>query len=59
MVIVLYLVQETAQAQSDLVLETAQDKGNMEQAILEMQKRFEAVSVDPDPFPQVCFWLCH
>ncbi|XP_070431414.1 interactor of HORMAD1 protein 1 [Equus przewalskii] len=35
-------LQETAQAQSDLVLETAQDKGNMEQAILEMQKRFEA-----------------
>ncbi|XP_004420037.1 PREDICTED: coiled-coil domain-containing protein 36 [Ceratotherium simum simum] len=35
-------LQETAQAQSDLVLETVQDKGNMEQAILEMQKRLEA-----------------
>ncbi|XP_005669595.2 interactor of HORMAD1 protein 1 [Sus scrofa] len=35
-------LQETAQAQSDLVLETMQDKGNMKQAILELQKRFEA-----------------
>uniref|UniRef100_A0A8C3YMP8 Interactor of HORMAD1 1 n=1 Tax=Catagonus wagneri TaxID=51154 RepID=A0A8C3YMP8_9CETA len=35
-------LQETMQAQSDLVLETMQDKGNMEQAILELQKRFEA-----------------
>ncbi|KAF6098830.1 hypothetical protein HJG60_002233 [Phyllostomus discolor] len=34
-------LQETARAQSDLVLETVQDKGNMEQAILEMQKRFD------------------
>ncbi|XP_054450449.1 interactor of HORMAD1 protein 1 [Pteronotus mesoamericanus] len=34
-------LQETAQAQSALVLETVQDKGNMEQAILEMQKRFD------------------
>lgn len=50
-------MQETAQAQSDLVLETVQDKGSMEQAILEMQKRFDAVSVDRNPFPQVCFWL--
>ncbi|KAL2803834.1 interactor of HORMAD1 protein 1 [Daubentonia madagascariensis] len=35
-------LQETAQAQNDLVFEAVQDKGNMEQAILEMQKRFEA-----------------
>ncbi|XP_036123240.1 interactor of HORMAD1 protein 1 [Molossus molossus] len=35
-------LQETARAQSALVLETIQDKGNMEQASLEMQKRFEA-----------------
>ncbi|XP_057562592.1 interactor of HORMAD1 protein 1 [Hippopotamus amphibius kiboko] len=35
-------LQETAKAQSDLLLERVQDKGNMEQAILEMQKRFEA-----------------
>nr|XP_010976798.2 interactor of HORMAD1 protein 1 [Camelus dromedarius] len=36
-------MQETMQAQSDLVLQTVQDKGNMEQqAILELQKRFEA-----------------
>ncbi|KAM5315298.1 interactor of HORMAD1 protein 1 [Glossophaga mutica] len=35
-------LQETAQAQSNLVLETVQDKGSMEQAILEMQKRFDS-----------------
>uniref|UniRef100_H0XYM3 Interactor of HORMAD1 1 n=2 Tax=Otolemur garnettii TaxID=30611 RepID=H0XYM3_OTOGA len=35
-------LQETARAQNDLVFEAVQDKGNMEQAILEMQKRFEA-----------------
>ncbi|KAF6312605.1 hypothetical protein mRhiFer1_002280 [Rhinolophus ferrumequinum] len=35
-------LQEAAQAQSDRALETGQDKGNMEQAILEMQKRSEA-----------------
>ncbi|XP_036984314.2 interactor of HORMAD1 protein 1 [Artibeus jamaicensis] len=35
-------LQETVQAQSNLVLKTVQDKGNMEQAILEMQKRFDA-----------------
>ncbi|XP_053454816.1 interactor of HORMAD1 protein 1 [Nycticebus coucang] len=35
-------LQETAQAQNDLVFEAVQDKGNMQQAILEMQKRFEA-----------------
>ncbi|XP_045713385.1 interactor of HORMAD1 protein 1 [Phyllostomus hastatus] len=34
-------LQETARAQSDLVLETAQDKGSMEQAVLEMQRRFD------------------
>lgn len=50
LVIVLYLVQEAAQAQSDLALETGRDKGDMEQAILEMQKKFEAVSIDPNPF---------
>lgn len=58
-VIFLYLVQETVQAQSDLVLGTVHDKGNMEQVVLEIQKRFEAVSVDPSFFHQVCFWLCH
>lgn len=47
-VIVPYLVQEAAQAQSDRALEMGQDKGNMEQAILEMQKRSEAVSIDPN-----------
>ncbi|XP_016058251.1 PREDICTED: coiled-coil domain-containing protein 36 [Miniopterus natalensis] len=35
-------LQETVQAQSGLVLETAQDKGNVEQAILELHKRLEA-----------------
>ncbi|XP_049718359.1 interactor of HORMAD1 protein 1 [Elephas maximus indicus] len=35
-------LQETSKAQSDLVLEAVQDKGSMEQTILEMQKRFEA-----------------
>lgn len=45
------------QAQRDLVVGTVHDKGNMEQVILEIQKRFEAVSVDPNLFPQVCFWL--
>ncbi|KAM9680557.1 interactor of HORMAD1 protein 1 isoform 1-T1 [Dama dama] len=34
--------QETAKAQSGLMLERVQDKGNVEQAILELQKRFEA-----------------
>ncbi|XP_024593153.1 interactor of HORMAD1 protein 1 [Neophocaena asiaeorientalis asiaeorientalis] len=34
-------LQETTKAQSDLVLETVQYKCNMEQAILELQKRFE------------------
>ncbi|XP_067610507.1 interactor of HORMAD1 protein 1 [Pseudorca crassidens] len=52
-------LQETMKAQSDLVLETVRDKCNMEQAILELQKRFEGVSVDPDPFPQVCLWFCY
>lgn len=54
-VIFLYLVQETVRAQSDLVLETVHDKGNMEQVIFEIQKRFEAVSVDPNLFPQLYF----
>ncbi|XP_035956448.2 interactor of HORMAD1 protein 1 [Halichoerus grypus] len=35
-------LQETVRAQSDLVLETVHDKGNMEQVIFEIQKRFEA-----------------
>uniref|UniRef100_A0A8D2DEB4 Interactor of HORMAD1 1 n=1 Tax=Sciurus vulgaris TaxID=55149 RepID=A0A8D2DEB4_SCIVU len=35
-------LQETAQAQSDLIFEAVQEKGNVEQAILEMQKKFEA-----------------
>uniref|UniRef100_A0A2K6SMB9 Interactor of HORMAD1 1 n=1 Tax=Saimiri boliviensis boliviensis TaxID=39432 RepID=A0A2K6SMB9_SAIBB len=35
-------LQETMQAQNDLVFEAVQDRGNMEQAILEMKKRFEA-----------------
>ncbi|XP_004676232.1 PREDICTED: coiled-coil domain-containing protein 36 [Condylura cristata] len=35
-------VRETVQAQNDLVLETMQDKSKVEQALLEMQKRFEA-----------------
>ncbi|XP_037684999.1 interactor of HORMAD1 protein 1 [Choloepus didactylus] len=35
-------LQETARAQSDLVFEAVRDKGSMEQAILEMQKTFEA-----------------
>ncbi|XP_025311613.1 interactor of HORMAD1 protein 1 isoform X1 [Canis lupus baileyi] len=35
-------LQETVQAHSDLVLETVHDKGNMEQVISEIQKRFEA-----------------
>lgn len=56
-VIFLYLVQETVQAQSDLLLGTVHDKGNMEQVILEIRKRFEAVSVDPNLFPQVCCFL--
>lgn len=46
-VIVLYLGQETAKAQSGLMLEIVQDKGNVEQAILDLQKRLEAVSVRP------------
>ncbi|KFO18598.1 Coiled-coil domain-containing protein 36 [Fukomys damarensis] len=40
--VVLYLVQETARALSDLRFEAVQEKGNAEQAILDMQKRFEA-----------------
>ncbi|XP_036049571.1 interactor of HORMAD1 protein 1 [Onychomys torridus] len=35
-------IQETAQVQRDLMFEAVRDKGNMEQAILEIQKRFEA-----------------
>ncbi|XP_006873714.1 PREDICTED: coiled-coil domain-containing protein 36 [Chrysochloris asiatica] len=35
-------LQETVHARSDLVLEVVQDKGSMEQIILEMQKTFEA-----------------
>nr|XP_042137589.1 interactor of HORMAD1 protein 1 [Peromyscus maniculatus bairdii] len=35
-------IQETAQVQRDLTFEAVRDKGNMEQAILEIQKRFEA-----------------
>ncbi|XP_062056140.1 interactor of HORMAD1 protein 1 [Lepus europaeus] len=35
-------LQETARTQSDLVFEAVQEKGNTEQAILEMQKKFEA-----------------
>ncbi|XP_077633458.1 interactor of HORMAD1 protein 1 [Crocuta crocuta] len=35
-------LQETVQAQSDLVLGTVHDKGNMEQVVLEIQKRFDA-----------------
>ncbi|XP_060489623.1 interactor of HORMAD1 protein 1 [Panthera onca] len=35
-------LQETVQAQSDLLLGTVHDKGNMEQVILETRKRFEA-----------------
>ncbi|EFB13936.1 hypothetical protein PANDA_009355, partial [Ailuropoda melanoleuca] len=35
-------LQETMRAQSDLVLESVHDKGNMEQVISEIQKRFEA-----------------
>ncbi|XP_062971502.1 interactor of HORMAD1 protein 1 [Cynocephalus volans] len=35
-------LQETVQAQNGLVFEAVQDKRNTEQAILEMQKRFEA-----------------
>ena len=59
-VIVLYLGQETAKAQSGLMLEIVQDKGNVDQAILELQKRLEAVSVRPWPLsPSVCFWLCY
>ncbi|XDA86586.1 hypothetical protein R6Z07F_016322 [Ovis aries] len=34
--------QETAKAQSGLMLEIVQDKGNVEQAILDLQKRLEA-----------------
>ncbi|KAF3829143.1 hypothetical protein GH733_003407 [Mirounga leonina] len=45
-------LQETVRAQSDLVLETVHDKGNMEQVIFEIQKRFEAVSVNTNLFPQ-------
>lgn len=54
-VVFLYLVQEAMRAQSDLVLESVHNKGNMEQVISEIQKRFEAVSADPNLFPQVCF----
>ncbi|KAM6159572.1 interactor of HORMAD1 protein 1 [Erethizon dorsatum] len=35
-------LQETARAQSDMRFEAVQEKGNAEQAILEMQKKFEA-----------------
>lgn len=42
-----FRVQETAKAQSGLMLEIVQDKGNVEQAILDLQKRLEAVSVRP------------
>ncbi|XP_039693660.1 interactor of HORMAD1 protein 1 [Pteropus medius] len=35
-------LRETAQAQSDLVLETVQDKGSTEQAILDMRRTLEA-----------------
>ncbi|XP_004834080.1 interactor of HORMAD1 protein 1 isoform X3 [Heterocephalus glaber] len=35
-------LQETARVQSDLRFEAIQEKGNAEQAILEMQKKFEA-----------------
>lgn len=48
-------MRETAQAQSDLVLETVQDKGSTEQAILDMRQTLEAVSTDLEPFPRVCF----
>ncbi|XP_073915789.1 interactor of HORMAD1 protein 1 isoform X1 [Castor canadensis] len=34
-------MQKTARVQSDLLFEAMQDKGNREQAILEIQKRFE------------------
>ncbi|XP_014394476.1 PREDICTED: coiled-coil domain-containing protein 36 [Myotis brandtii] len=35
-------LQETARAQRDLVLETAQDKGRVEQAVLELRTEFQA-----------------
>ncbi|XP_023603522.1 interactor of HORMAD1 protein 1 [Myotis lucifugus] len=35
-------LQETARAQRDLVLETAQDKGRVEQAVLELRREFQA-----------------
>lgn len=43
-------MQETVQAQNELVSGTVQDKGNVKQAVLEVQKRCEAVSTDPNPF---------
>jgi hypothetical protein len=49
-------VQKTARVQSDLLFEAMQDKGNREQAILEIQKRFETVSINPNlVFLLVCF----
>lgn len=48
-------MRETAQAQSDLVLGTVQDKGSAEQAILDVRQTLAAVSADPEPFPRVCF----
>ncbi|XP_059520732.1 interactor of HORMAD1 protein 1 [Myotis daubentonii] len=35
-------LQETARAQRDLVLETAQDRGRVEQAVLELRREFQA-----------------
>ncbi|XP_049633313.1 interactor of HORMAD1 protein 1 [Suncus etruscus] len=35
-------LHETSRSQKDLLLERVQDNGNLEQAILEMQKKFEA-----------------
>ncbi|KAM5291876.1 interactor of HORMAD1 protein 1 [Ctenodactylus gundi] len=40
------ILQETTQAQSDLMAEAVQDKVNMEQAILEMQKKCEARQIE-------------
>lgn len=53
------LVQDTAQSQSDLIVEAVQEKSNVHQAILEMQKKFEAVRINPNLFSQLYFWLCH
>lgn len=58
-VVVLYLVQETARAQRDLVLETAQDQGRVEQAVLELRREFQAVSTGPAPFLGGCAADCH